>query len=457
MPVHFIDSEVFRGVVTTPEMRAIFEERRFFQRWLDVEAALAATQAELGLIPAAAAEAIAAQADAERLDFDRVVAHGRETGHSLVPVVRELRRLVGPEHERWVHWGATTQDIVDSGLMLMLKDAHGVVRGQLRGLLEALLPLLARHRETLMVGRTHGVHALPITFGFKAATWADELARHLERWDEVRARVLVGSINGAVGTMAAWGEHGFAVQEGTCRRLGLGVPDISWQSARDRTAELTNLCALLAGSLHRVAQEVYLLAKTEVREIEEPFRMGMVGSSTMPHKRNPVRTEWVMNLARIVRHNAGTMLEAMASEHERDASRWRTEWIVLPETFAMLSAALAHLHETLAGLQVHAERMERNTHALGGLLLSESVMFVVARAVGLAEAHEQVYRAAMRAYETERPLREVLLEDPALAAALGPAELDAALEPRHYTGLAASLADRVHARVTALLERTPGP
>lgn len=452
MSVHMLDMASFEDSMSTAAMRKVFEESALFQRWLDVEAALATAQASLGMIPAASGAAIAAAAKVERIDFQAVHAHGRETGHSLVPLLRELRRVAGPDHAGYVHWGATTQDIVDTGMMLMVSAAWGQVREQLLALMKPLLGHMEAHRDTVMVGRTHGNHALPITFGFKVAGWLDELHRQVARWDQARERVLVGGINGAVGTFAPWGAKGLEVQAETCRLLELGVPDAPWQSARDRTAEAATLCGLTAGTLSRIAQEIYLLATTEVGELAEPFPPGTIGSSTMPHKRNPIRTEWALNLTRMVRANAQTMMESMSAEHERDASRWRTEWVRLPESFLMLSGALAHLIAVAEGLQVNVERMESNLYLDRGLLFSEPAMFVLAEAgMPLDRAHHKVYEAAQRVYQNGTQLLDELVADAEITSLRGRDALAAAMEPRAHTGLAGVVVDKIGGKTAALL------
>lgn len=457
MSVHMLDMAVFEDTLSTLAMREVFEENAFFQSWLDVEAALATTQGSLGMIPQASATAIAAAAKVERIDFEAVKAHGRETGHSLVPLLRELRRVAGPEHAGFVHWGATTQDIVDTGMMLMVKAAWGLAGEQMLVLMKALLGHMEAHRDTVMVGRSHGNHALPITFGFKVAGWLDELHRQVTRWEQAKTRVLVGSINGAVGTFAPWGAQGFEVQAETCRLLALGVPDAPWQSARDRTAEAATLCGLTAGTLSRIAQEIYLLAKTEVGELAEPFTPGMIGSSTMPHKRNPIRTEWVLNLTRMVRSNAQAMMEAMSAEHERDASRWRTEWVRLPESFLMLSGALAHLIAVAEGLQVNAGRMEANLGLERGLLFSEPAMFALAEAgLPLDQAHHKVYEAAQRVHQNGTQFLDELVADPEITSLCSRDALAAIMDPRAHTGLAGAVVDKIAEKTANLVRPSLG-
>ncbi|MFM9849049.1 MAG: adenylosuccinate lyase [Hyphomicrobiaceae bacterium] len=443
MPVHLIDSPLLGDRVSTPEMRAVFEANSQYQSWLDVEAALAEAQAEIGMVPKEAATAIRAAARIEALDFEAVKEHGRVTGHPLLGIIRVLRENAGEAHGTWAHYGATTQDIIDSGHMLLAQRAHRLIDGKIAAILKDGLPLLERHRHTLAVARTHGVHALPYTFGFKVASWLEELARNRERWRGAGERCLVGSICGAVGTYAPWGKQGFEVQDGTCARLGLAAPRMSWQSQRDRVAELAVVMALIAGTAARIANEIYQMNKTEVGELAEPYRKGLMGSSTMPHKVNPVKCEWLIAIARIVRHNAGIILECMEAEDERDTTMWRTEWVTMPESFCLLSGALEHLHQLIAGLQVRPERMRENLDMLQGVLLSERVMFVLQRAMPLGHAHDVVHEASLAALDEKRPLVDVLLENGDVAKHFTREELQEALRPEGYIGLSGEVVDRI--------------
>ena len=419
MTVHLMDSIVFGDSLGTAEMRQVFAETSTYQRWLDVEVALAKAQASLGMIPPEAAQTIASKADAALIDLEAVKASGKRTGHSLLGVLAEFRRVMAhDDHSRYVHFGATTQDIIDSGLMLMIRDAYAQVMGRMTGIMHLMSNMLDIHAQTIMVGRTHGGHALPITFGFKAAIWLSELSRQFERWDMARHRILVGNMTGAVGTFASWGDKGFEVQKRTLELLGLGVPETVWHSSRDRVAEVMTLCALLAGTGARIGREVYNLSKTEVGELMEPSA-GKIGSSTMPHKRNPIHSEWIMVLERKIRANASLALEVMSQENERDASRWKNEWIAVPESFVYLSGLLNHMTVLMKGLTVDKVRMLQNTNLLKGMLLSEPVMFMLEKHFPLPIAHEKVYLASVRAFEKGTHLADELMSDPEVAAQFG--------------------------------------
>jgi adenylosuccinate lyase len=407
VPSHLIDYSLFGDQFSTPEMRAIFDERAMIQRWLDVEAALALAQAEMGLIPAEAGPAIASAARVECLDLEAVKRDLGVMAHPILPVVRALEHAVGPQG-RWVHWGTTTQDIMDTGMVLQLKDARVIFRRDLVALVRALSELAVRHRDTVMPGRTHGQQALPITFGFKAAVWTAEALRHVERLDQVAPRVLVGELAGAVGTLAGFGPLGLELQQRVMDRLGLGVPPIAWHVARDGMSEFLVLLALIGGSLARIAWEVIELQHSEVAELEEPFSHGKVGSSTMPHKRNPTYAERVVALSRLLRGLAGTALETMVMVHERDASAGRAEWALVPEACCLAAAAEHWTLHIVRGLRVNPERMRENLDRLGGLLLSEAVMLRLGEGLGRNAAHDVVYEAAMTAFEGHGRFRDLL-------------------------------------------------
>ncbi|MGV6476961.1 adenylosuccinate lyase [Azotobacter vinelandii] len=446
MSAYVIDSTLFRDQFGTEAMRRIFSDETTVQRWLDVEAALAKVQGELGIIPRAAADEIRRKARVELIDLGALKAEMDRTAHPIVPLLRAIKRVCDGDAGEYVHWGATTQDIVDSGTVLQLRDGLEEIERDLRGLLDNLLKLAATHRDRVMVGRSHGQQALPITFGFKVAVWAEEIRRDLQRLDQMRERVLVGQFAGAVGTLSALGEHGIAVQEGLFRELGLGCPSIAWHVSRDGLAELASVLAIATGSVGKIAHEIYALQKTELGELEEPFSPGKVGSSTMPHKRNPAACETVVALARVVRSIVPLALEGVLAEHERDKIVLQTEREYLARLFGLSHAAIAKTRAIAAGLTVRGAHMEENLYRQRGLLLSEAVMMRLSDALGRQEAHEIVYRICMEVFEREGTLKEALLADPLVGDRLSPEEIDALLDPKAYTGLAGAFVDRVTAR-----------
>lgn len=454
---YIADSLFFGDQFGTDEVRAIFDDRGLLQAWLDAEAALARAEASAGLVPASTAAAITRAAQAERLDWQSIRAGIAETFHPIVPLVRALALAadtVEPGAGGYVHWGATTQDIMDTGAVLQVRAALGALEPDLAGIEAALARLAAAHAETLMAGRTHGQHALPITFGFKVAVWLAEWHRHRTRLAQARSRVLVGQLAGAAGTLAGFGPHALEIQARFCAELELGVPPVAWHTARDGFAEVAFLLGLFTATLGKIAREVIALQKTEVAEVEEPWHEGKVGSSTMPHKRNPMLCELLDALARLVRQDVATALDGMIGEHERDMGAWQAEWEWLPRAFLLTGAALHHGRRVLEGLIVYPERMRTNVELTGGLIVSEAVMLHLAQFIGRQAAHDVVYRVAMAAHVGDGRFLDLLAHDPAVADHLPPDELAALLRPETYTGQAATFARRLSA---AALDRGPAP
>jgi len=443
MSSHVIDMIMLRNVFGTAEMRAVWSDENRLQKHLDVEAALALAEAELGLIPADAAKVIAENARVELLDLQAIADEVQKAKHSLMPTIRALQALCGPEAGEYVHFGATTQDIVDTGMMLQLKEAHAIIVRDLSVVARQLARLAREYRDTPIAGRSHGMQGLPTTFGFKIAVLLSEVLRHLDRLKEAEARVFAGVIGGAVGTYAAFGPLGPEVEELALRKLGLGAPDICWHSSRDRQAEYVGILGMISATLGKLGNEFYNLMRTEIDELEEPFTSGKIGSSTMPHKRNPAALEGIVSLSKPVRYNVALVQEAMIVEHERDAMSWRGEWIALPETCIYLSAQLASTKAVLEGLVVKPDNMRRNLDKLGGLLLSERVMFALADRIGKQTAHHVIYELSMKAVEENRPFKDVLLEDKRVSEALDERTLEELLDPAAYLGSAPQVVDRV--------------
>jgi 3-carboxy-cis,cis-muconate cycloisomerase len=438
-----IDSAFFGDLYSTPEMREVWSDRAMVQCWLDVEAALARAEARLGIIPPAAAEEISRKARVELLDLGEMKQELERVRHPIMPLIRCFARACDPEAAEFIHWGATTQDILDTGLVLQLRSAHAIVTRDL-GEVRRLLGALARsHRDTVQAGRTHGQQALPITFGFKVAVWAAEVDRHLLRLTQLEPRVFRGQLAGGVGTLASIGERGLELQTLFCEDLGLAVPEIAWHTARDGVAEAVCAYGLVGGTLAKIANEVIELQRTEVAEVEEPFHRGKVGSSTMPHKRNPSACEHVVALGRLLHAQVAPALQSLVSAHERDKRSGVAEQAILPEASCLLAGMLGSTRGILAGLHVYPERMRENLELLEGRLASEAVMLALARHIGRQQAHEVVYELCMDSLEKRVPLRRLLLEDPRVNAYLRETDLDALLDPARYTGLAGRFVDRV--------------
>ena len=443
------DDALIKHLWSTEELRAIFSDRNRVQKWYDFEAALALEQAELGIIPRAAAQEIAAKAKVENVDIEAIAAEIRRIKHPLVPALKAVEKLCGDGHGEYIHFGPTTQDVLDTGTMLQIKEAHAAYLRDMKGIGGALYKLADAHKATPMAGRSHGVQALPITFGHKAGIWLSEMGRNYQRLRGLESRMFVGGMVGAVGTQASYGPKAQELERRLMKRLGLGVADINWQPARDRFAEYVCVLAIIGQTLGKIANEIIILEHTEIGEVFEPFSEGKVGSSTMPHKRNPSSCEAAVAVSRALRYNAAFMLECMVVEHERDGSAWRGEWKALPESCLMAGGLLAAMNYVLSGLHVDAGRMRKNLDALGGFLLSERVMFALSEKIGKQTAHDLVYEASMHGIEGGLSFEQALMQDSRVAAALTPGELRRTLDPTTYVGLAPRIVDQVLAATRA--------
>jgi adenylosuccinate lyase len=442
MPSTAFDSFYLKDRYGSPEMRAIWDDHATIQRWLDVEAALAAAEAELGIVPRAAARDISRHAKVERLDLAAMKRDFDRTWNPVMPLVDALRAVLPPRSARWVHWGATSKNIMDTGTALQIRDSYAVVLRGIDEVADALATLAERHRDTLMAGRTHGQHALPVTFGYKAAVWLDELGRQRERLLASRPRVLVGEFGGAIGTLAALGRPGLEVQKRMMRRLGLGVPLVPAKTAGDRFAEFFLLLAMLSATLGKIAQNIYNLQQTDVDEVTE-FTEGKVGSSAMPHKLNPVASGSVVLLGRLLRARAGPILDYVHAEWEDDHRQGETAWSFAPEVCLLMGAQLQLSIRLLRTLVVKPENMVRNLDRAGGGVLSEAVMMALADSVGRDRAHEHVLRLSRQALAAGVPFRQAAAEDPELKRHVSPRRLAAALDYRGSLGLAGHFVDRV--------------
>lgn len=427
-------------------MREVFSEKNRLQKWLDFEVALAQTQAEMGLIPASAAEEIAAKGSIDAIDLEAVAEEVRRVKHTLVPLLKQVHLQISSEASEYIHYGATTQDVLDTGLLLQLKQVHALLCRDMATIGRELFRLAGEHRDTVMVGRTHGVQALPITFGHKCAIWLDEMSRHAERLAQVEPRLFVIMMVGAVGSQASYGPRAAEIEQAVAKRLGLGAPDISWAPARDRIAEYTGLLAMIGQTLGKIGNELFNLQRNEFAEVEEGFSEGKLGSSTMPHKRNPVAAENVAMLARAIRYSSTLMLEAMVQEHERDGISWKSEWKAVPETCLILGAMTFQTANLLAGLRVNPRAMQRNVNMMEGYLLSERVMLDLGDKKGKNTAHEWLYEATMKGIESGQSFEQALRAHPDIADTYTPERIRELTDPSAYLGEIGGSVDRVLAR-----------
>src|SRR5690625_4363770 len=443
MTSNVMDSELYRGIFVSEKMRSVFSDESLMQKWLDTWVALAQAEAEVGLIPEEAAEKITEKAHYSLFDKIEIREGIVDTTHPLIVQIRQFTDEVGGRAGGYIHWGATTQDIMDTAVVLQVKEAHEVLLNQLNEFLTTLLNLSEEYKNVIMAGRTHGQHALPVTLGYKIAIWADEIGKHIERLESGAERYLVSSFSGAAGTLASIGENGLDVQEKFSRNLGLHQPLITWHVQRDGFAEFSSCVAMIAGTVGKIANEIINLQKTEIGEIEEGFKDGQIGSSTMPHKRNPMICEYVVGLTRVVQRNASLSFDAMIQEHERDMTFWTTEWSYIPQINMMTSGAIEQMQGIMERFIVHEDKMKSNLDQLKGLIVSENLMLKLGEHVGRQIAHDMVYKVSMQAFEQNRHLLDVTLEDKSIMKHLSEEEIRSHLDPSSYVGLCAKFVDRV--------------
>ena len=438
-----IDSAIFRDMFGTAAMRAVFSDENMLQKHLDVEVALARVQARLGIIPQTAADDIAAGAsDAKMLDLVEMKREAEIVGYPILPLVHQIGHLCRDGAGQYAHWGATTQDIQDTGTVLQLREAFDLIEADLAALGEILAELSVRHRDTVMAGRTHLQHALPVTFGYKTAVWLSSIDRHRERLAELRKRVLVGQFAGAAGTLASLGDRGLEVSDALMDELGLGRPAMPWHVARDGVAEAICFLGLVTGTLGKIATDVMLMMATETQEAFEPFVKGRGGSSTMPQKRNPISCELIIAAGKVVRQHAALGLDAMVTDFERATGPWHVEWVVVPEAFVLTAGALNQARFMLSGLEVNADRMRRNLDMTSGLIVAEAVMMGLAPTLGRQTAHDVVYDACRKASQEGLSLLDALRATPEVADKLPDSELVRLTDPAGYLGEAPRMVDR---------------
>ncbi len=441
MSVHPIEHRYF-----TPEMKQVFTEENKLQRWLDVEAALARAHAALGDIPNEAAEEISRKASLEHVKLGRVKELEKEIHHDVMAMVQALSEVCEGDAGKYVHLGATSYDVVDTAWALILRDALNIISRKLGTLKDVLLDLASTHKNTICIGRTHGQHAVPFTYGMKFAIWASEINRHLKRIEECKGRVLVGKMSGAVGTMASFGSKGFEIQRLVMQDLKIGEAEITNQIVqRDSHAELIFLNSLIAATLTKIAKEIRNLQRTEISEVYEPFTEKQVGSSTMAHKRNPHRSERVCGISRvIISHTIPALDNAALIEHERDLTNSSSERIIFPESFILLDYVLTEIISILKGLEFNYENIQRNLELEGGLYMSENVMIkLVEKGLGRQEAHEILRQLAIECRSEKKSLMEAILNHQKLKTLVTEDELREWLDPKQYIGTAVEQVEKL--------------
>jgi 3-carboxy-cis,cis-muconate cycloisomerase len=440
-PIHLLDA-----LFTTDDMREIFSDHRRLQSMLNFEAALARALARAGVAPKDLVAAIEAKCDANLFSIETLAREAALAGNIAIPMVKHLTSLVAKSDEKgasFVHYGATSQDAIDTGLVLQLREALEVIGDGLSKISSALVKLVEAHGSTLVVGRTWLQHAPPVTLGLKAAGWLSAIERHHARLNQTQKDVLVIQFGGAVGTLAALGDRGPAVASALADDLKLGLPDLPWHSHRDRIVEVATTLGLLVGTLGKIARDISLMAQTEVGELAEPAALGRGGSSTMPHKQNPVGCAVILSAAIRVPALVSTMLSSMVQEHERGLGGWHAEWETLPEICMLAAGAVAHMAQIIPGLEIHENRMAENINATHGLIFAEAVAMVLRKHMDRSQAHELLEYASQRAVTEKRSLREVLLDDAKIRKHLSAEDIARLTDAKNYTGSAEQTAKKV--------------
>lgn len=442
--------ERFRGAGMTEEnfgsvdlAKKVFSGSNTLQKYMDVEAALAKVQGKLGLIPQEAADEIVKKANVDYLDEEYYWEQHKLTGHVLIGFIRAYQQICEGESGQYIHWGTTTQDITDTAMMLQLKEANHIIINKVEILIEELKKKAVQYKDLIFMGRTNDQQAVPITLGFKLAMWLDELNRCLERIKKSQDRIFVGQFSGAVGTMASLGEQGLEVQRLLLEELGLGVPKIAWFASRDRIVELiSNLC-ILTGSLGRIGNEIYNERRTEVDELSEEYGQGQVGSSTMPHKRNPFVPALLAAYGRYCRSVMSDALLCMENTNERDSRVLFIEYYPIKDAFFLADASLDLAIKIISGLTVNHNKIERNINLLQGLVFSEGLMMKLGEKVGRLRAHDIIHEIAMEAIEQNENFKEKILNNEEIVSMLGEEVIEDIMNPSHYVGLSEYFVENV--------------
>lgn len=446
MAATIVDSRIFGKIFSTDAMRQVWSDENRTAKYLEIEKALALVQARLGIIPQAAADEIARNCEIDKIDMEKLRAQTERIGYPILGVVSQLNALCRDKLGEYCHWGATTQDITDTATVMQIRDALGHVDAELKAIADALAALARKYRDTPVVGRSNLQQAIPVTFGYKMATILAAVQRHRERLAQLRPRVLVGEFGGACGTLASIEQGAMQTQADLMQALGLGQPLIAWHTVRDCIAEVGCFLGLVGGTLGKISMDVKLMMQTEVGEVFEPYAHGRGSSSTMPQKRNPISSCYIHAAVSVVRQHAAALMDAMIADHERSTGPWEIEWIVLPEAFCLTAGALKQARFVLEGLEVDAERMRKNIDMTNGLVMSEAVMMGLGRYIGREYAHDLVYDICREAIRQDRPLLDLLGENPEINRHLDRAALARLCDPANYLGQAGVMVDRVLAR-----------
>jgi 3-carboxy-cis,cis-muconate cycloisomerase len=443
MPTGTIDSAIFRDIFGNEAMRRVWSDENRIQKYLDFEAGLARAQARLKIIPQQACDEILRHVTVDQYDIDGLRKETERIGYPVLPVVAQLVKLCKDGLGEWCHWGATTQDITDSATVMQMRESFDLIEQDLDAISDALAALAQKYRDTPMAGRSNLQQAVPITFGYKCATYLAAFERHKQRLKQLRERVEVFEFGGAAGTLSSLGKDGLRTQVELAKELKLAQPEIAWHTVHDRFAEAGCFLGLVAGICGKIAFDVKLMMQTEVEEVYEPFHEGRGSSSTMPQKRNPISCVYITAQTGVIRTQVAALLNAMEQDHERSTGQWEIEWIVLPEIFVLTAGCLAQTRFLVSGLQVDEKKMRANLDITKGLIVSEAVMMGLGPHLGRQVAHDLVYDVCRQVVATGRPLAELLAENKEIAKHMSRAEIDKLCDPANYLGQAGEMVDRV--------------
>ncbi len=455
MPAHPIDFQIQAGFYSTPELTNIFDEKTRIARWLQIEAALAEVQGELGIIPREAAEEIVQKSRIENLDLSQVAREYEQSRNSLMPVIKALKEVCDEGHCDYVHFGITTQDVLDTAQILEQKDAMAVIYRDIKKLEKLLIDMALHHRDTPMIGRTHGQQALPMTFGLKVSIWVAEIRRHIERLISLGPRLFTIQLSGAVGTMAALGSQARTVATLSAKKLGLssGVPN--WHTSRDTVAEAASTCGLLCSTFEKIASEIVQLSKTEIGELAESEPDKAQSSSTMPHKRNPVISQRIVVLSRHARALVNVVMDSMVHEHERDARALWSEWLAMPQIAIYTGTGLQYLISVIEDLEIRPTRMLENLYRQKDLVVSEWLLFRLAKKIGKTRAQEKLQTLIKLVEGGNKIFADILLEDEDIGPYIAEENLEYLEKPERYCGLAAEIVDDTISDVEARRQHDP--
>ena len=444
MPSLVTNSKIWGEMFGTEKMQNNFSDEATIQFYLDVESALARAQSKLKIIPKQAGEKITYAANLSWLNWETLKNRTEIVGYPILPLIEQMSLSVEDGYGQYCHWGATTQDIMDTADVLQIRKGLDLLSNDLNAIAIALVNIVKKYKDTPMAGRTHLQHALPVPFGYKAATWLSSIDRHIKRLEEIKSRVFNVSFFGAAGTLASLGEQdGLKTQEQLAKELNLNVPDVSWHSIRDNFCEVTGWLALVGASLGKIAYDVMLMMQTETQEVAEPFLPGRGASSTMPQKRNPISSEVMLACSKILRELHSSMLDAMVLDHERATGQWHVEWYSLPNAFIISSACLSSARFLLEGLEVSPENMNKNMNKTNGLIVAESVMMSLAPHIGRQVAHDLVYDCCRDSIKNKTSFVEALHSSKDISDIFNKEQLIKIVDPANYLGAGPAMAQRL--------------